>query len=392
MKNFLWNLPTQIVFGKDTEAQIGQMVKARGGSKVLILCDSFLKGSTLLDTVTKSLSENGIEYLVQADVAPNPMLTDIEKRIEVAKNEKVNFIISIGGGSTIDTGKAVGVGTASPEIPFEDFVVKHLPITKTIPLGVVLTIAAAGSETSASCMVTLDKGDLHVKGAIAGPAIRAAFAIMNPENLYTLPKFQLGCGTADIMIHTMDRYFTQVDGNEITDEIAESIVRVAAKNGAEAMKTEKNYDALSEVMWCGSLSHNGMTNLGRPMDFSVHQIGNAFSGIYKKATHGAVMAILWPEWAKYVYKNDIPRFARLARKVWDIDEKDDETAALKGINRTKEFFTEELELPSQLRDLGVLEEDLAQIAASVTGNDSRKVGQLVGLSTSDILNIYKNAL
>ena len=351
MKNFMFNIPTQIVFGKETETQIGGLVRARGGKKVMILCGHSQKDSLLLNRITVSLDEAGISHFCQADVKPNPMLSDIERRIDTAIAEKADFILAVGGGSVIDTAKAVGVGAASPEIPFEEFVTKHLPIARTLPVGVVLTIAAAGSETSMSCMITLDKNELHTKGAIAGPAIRPVFAVMNPEATYTLPKFQLACGVADIMMHTMDRYFTKVDGNELTDVLAEGIIRVAAENGARAMQKERDYDSLSEIMWCGSLSHNGLTNLGRPMDFSVHQLGNSFSGIYPCATHGAVMAILWPVWAEYVYKTDVARFAKYARNVWKVEDTDDNDAALAGIGATKAFFTEKLNLPASLSAL-----------------------------------------
>ena len=215
----------------------------------------------------------------------------------------------------------------------------------------VLTIAAAGSETSMSCMITLDQNELHIKGAIASPAIRPVFAMMNPENTYTLPKFQIACGAADIMMHTIDRYFTRVEGSELTDATAEDVICVAARNGIRALESEQNYDAPSELMWCGSLSRNGLTNLGRPVDFSVHQLGNSFRGIYPCATHGAVMAILWPVWAEYVYKTDVARFAKYARNVWKVEDTDDNDAALAGIGATKAFFTEKLNLPASLSAL-----------------------------------------
>lgn len=393
MKNFMFNLPTQIIFGKDIEGQIGGMISAHNSKKVLILSGHSQEGGPLLKKIKASLSEAGIAYICQSDVMPNPLLSDIRQRVQTAVEEKIDFIVAVGGGSVIDTAKAVGVGAATPETPIDEFVTKHLPITTTLPVGVVLTIAAAGSETSMSCMITMDLGELHVKGAIAGPAIRPVFAMMNPENTYTLPKFQLACGTADIMVHTMDRYFTKVEGNELTDEIAEAIVRVAARNGAKAMETENNYNALSELMWCGSLSHNGLTNLGRPMDFSVHQLGNSFSGIYKCATHGAVMAILWPAWAEYVYSKDIARFARYARNIWGITEEDDEKAALAGIDATRTYFVSELKLPATLHELGVeaSEEELKEIAYSITGNDTRKIGQLVQLDAQDAFEIFKKA-
>ena len=393
MKNFMFNIPTQIVFGKETETQIGGLVRARGGKKVMILCGHSQKDSPLLNRITVSLDEAGISHFCQADVKPNPMLSDIERRIDTAIAEKADFILAVGGGSVIDTAKAVGVGAASPEIPFEEFVTKHLPIAKTLPVGVVLTIAAAGSETSMSCMITLDKNELHTKGAIAGPAIRPVFAVMNPEATYTLPKFQLACGVADIMMHTMDRYFTKVDGNELTDVLAEGIIRVAAENGARAMQKERDYDSLSEIMWCGSLSHNGLTNLGRPMDFSVHQLGNSFSGIYPCATHGAVMAVLWPVWARKVYQEDTARFARFARNVWNVTELDDDAAALAGIAAVQNYFVQTLALPKSLHALGVqaTAADLKEIAWSITGNDTRKIGLFKPLTAQDAFEIFQCA-
>ena len=242
-------------------------------------------------------------------------------------------------------------------------------------------------------MITLDQNELHIKGAIASPAIRPVFAMMNPENTYTLPKFQIACGAADIMMHTIDRYFTRVEGSELTDATAEDVICVAARNGIRALESEQNYDAPSELMWCGSLSRNGLTNLGRPVDFSVHQLGNSFSGIYPCATHGAVMAILWPVWARKVYQEDTARFARFARNVWNVTELDDDAAALAGIAAVQNYFVQTLALPKSLHALGVqaTAADLKEIAWSITGNDTRKIGLFKPLTAQDAFEIFQRA-
>ncbi|MHB1315992.1 MAG: iron-containing alcohol dehydrogenase [Christensenellales bacterium] len=391
MKSFEFQLKTHIIFGVDAEKKIAEVLKKMGKKKIMLICDAFLKGGTLLSNIEKLLEEAGIEYMEDATVLPNPKITDIRAKVKAALDSNIDFIVAVGGGSSIDTAKAVSIGVASPETDVADFFTGKASVNKVLGSGVILTLAATGSETSMSCMMTLNENDLHIKGSASSPVNRPEFCLLNPEIAYTAPVFQIGCGAADIYMHTLDRYFSTVDGNETTDQIAEAILRVVKEKGPIAVRDPRNYDAMSELMWCSGLSHNGLTHCGRPMDFSVHKLGNCFSGMFKEATHGAVMAILWPAWAKYVYKNNIRRFARYARNVMGVVEECDEKAALKGIDATVRFFTDGLKMPATFKELKleISDEEMKSIALANTNNGVKKYGDFIALDWKDSLEIYK---
>ena len=275
MQSFVQYTPTEIVFGKNTEELVGEKVKRWGGTKVLIVYGggSVIR-SGLLERVEKSLAKEGIAYAHLGGVKPNPRLALAEEGVRKAVDEKVDFVLAVGGGSAIDTAKAIAHGAARPECKLWDLWMKKEPLGNSLPIGCVLTIAAAGSETSGSAVLTNE--EINRKDSISTELNRPKFAIMNPELTYTLPKYQIACGIVDIMMHTLERYFIPNQKNQMTDEIAEALLRVTVENGRKAMKNPCDYDAMSEIMWCGSLSHNDITGLGRgAKDFSVHKFGHA---------------------------------------------------------------------------------------------------------------------
>ena len=392
MQSFVQYTPTEIVFGKDTENKVGELVKKWGGTKVMLVYGggSAVK-SGLLGRIEKSLEKEGIGYTHLGGVKPNPRLALAEEGVKKALEEKVDFMLGIGGGSSIDTAKAIAHGVGRPDCPLWDVFMKKVPLGNSLPIGCVLTIAAAGSETSGSAVLTNE--ELSRKDSISTELNRPKFAIMNPELTYTLPKYQIACGIVDIMMHTLERYFIPEQKNQMTDEIAEALLRVTVENGRKAIKDSCDYDAMSEIMWCGSLSHNDITGLGRgAKDFSVHKFGHALSMKYDYA-HGATLSAVWGSWADYVYDADVSRFARYAKKVWGVQEEDPEMAAKEGIRRTVEFF-KEIGAPTTLKELGlteISEEELKVLAMDATKNGTVKLSVIKPLDVEAVLQIFQNA-
>ena len=390
MYNFNYYTPTKVVFGKNTEDKCGELVKEQGCKKVMIHYGSgSVKRTGLLDKVKASLDEAKINYIELGGAVPNPRLSLVYEGIELAKKEGVDFILAVGGGSAIDSAKAIGYGVAN-EGDVWDFYDKKRQATGCLPIGVVLTIAATGSEMSNSAVLTDE--ETQDKSGIGSDLIRPKFAIMNPKLTYTLPKYQLTCGIVDIFMHTIERYFTPVHGNELTDEIAEGLMRTLIRNAAKAYENQEDYDAMSEIMWAGSLSHNGLTGLGRAKDFSVHKLGHALGAKYDKA-HGATLSAVWGSWAEYVYKNDEERFAHYAKKVWGVEEEDVAKAAKEGIRRTVEYFRE-IHMPTNLKELEigeVSEEDLRELAMAATLNDTVKLSKIKELTAEDVYQIFRKA-
>ncbi|MEF9940778.1 MAG: iron-containing alcohol dehydrogenase, partial [Lachnospiraceae bacterium] len=352
MQGFVQYTPTKVVFGKETEQQVAKEIMEFGGSKVLIVYGggSVVK-SGLLDTVKTQLSKAGISYQEVGGVQPNPRLSLAEEGAKKGIAFGADFVLAIGGGSAIDTAKAIAHGVANPEYTIEDIWNKKITLTKSTPVGVILTIAAAGSETSDSAVLTNEK--TGKKGGINTDFNRPKFAIMNPELTYTLPKYQIACGIVDIMMHTLERYFVKDLNNQLTDEIAEGLLRTVIANGMVAMENPTDYQAMSELMWCGSISHNGLTGLGGEKGFEVHKMGHVLGAKYDVA-HGASLSTIWASWARYVYQTDASRFARYAHKVWGIQETDVESDALTGIQKTEDYF-QSLEMPTSFATLGIKE-------------------------------------
>ena len=391
MKNFTLYTPTRIVFGKEVEKETGRLAKEQGASKVLIVYGggSIIK-SGLLKSVQKSLQKEGVAYTELAGVKPNPRMSLAREGVEKAISFGADLILAVGGGSSIDTAKAIAIGAANEGIDLREFWSGKEAITKVLPVGAVLTIAAAGSEMSDSAVLTNE--ETGKKGGVNTDLVRPRFAVMNPELTYTLPKYQLTCGIVDIFMHTIERYFTPEDGNELTDEIAEGLLRTLIRNGLKAVEQPKDYDALSEIMWCGSLSHNNLTGLGRPKDFACHKLGHEIGGMFDEA-HGATLSAVWGSWARYVYQLDLVRFANYGKKVWNIEVDKAEEAAIAAIEKTEEFFRA-LDMPVSIGELSIgvqPDEVLKKMAESATKGDTVKLGCFKRLDMQDMYEIYKMA-
>lgn len=392
MNNFTYYTPTKVIFGKDTENQVGDMVKAQMCKKVLLHYGTgSVKRTGLLDRIKKSLDEEKINYIELGGAVPNPRLSLVYKGIELAKKEGVDFILAVGGGSAIDSAKAIGYGVANEGDVWDFYDRKRTP-QACLPIGVVLTIAATGSEMSDSSVITKDEGG--IKRGCNSDLCRPVFAIMNPELTMTLPDYQTSCGCTDILMHTMERYFTSKGNMEITDSIAEGLMRTVILNAKILAKDSKNYDARAEVMWAGSLSHNGLTGCGNGgNDFATHGLEHEIGGMFDVA-HGAGLAALWGSWARYVYKDCLPRFYRFAIKVMNVpDNGSKEEIALKGIEKTEEFFRE-INMPTSMSELGIhpTDEQLKELAhrCSIAAGGSK--GSAKVLHEADMLAIYKMAL
>ncbi len=390
--NFTYYAPTKVVFGKDAEAKVGKLVKKENATKVLIHYGggSVIK-SGLLDRVKKSLEEEGISYVELGGVKPNPRLDLIYEGIELAKENNVDFILAVGGGSVIDSAKGIGWALASPEIEdVWDLYLRKVTTNKCTPVGVVLTIAAAGSEMSPGSVVT--KEDEQLKRSYGDESARPKFAIMNPELTYTLPSYQVSCGIVDIMIHTMERYFTPVPNMAITNEIAEGLLKQMMIFGKKSIDNPNDYEARAEIMWMGSLSHNGLTGCGGNGDWGTHGLEHELSGVYDVA-HGAGLAAVWGSWARYVCKEKIEVFVNFATKVFGIDYtgSDEETAEL-GIKAMEEFFRS-INMPTSIKELGIniSDEDAIMLGEKCSNNGNRTLGTFKILRTEDMIAIYKMA-
>lgn len=391
MHSFEQYMPTKIVFGKEAELKAGVLAKECNAKKVLLVYGGgSVVRSGLLKRVEGALKEEGMEVKELGGVKPNPRMSLAREGVEMAIAFGADLILAVGGGSCIDTAKAIAVAVAKPGVDLEEFWSKKVPVEKALPVGAVLTIAAAGSEMSDSTVLTNE--ETGKKAGINSDFVRPKFAMLNPELMYTLPKYQLTCGIVDIMMHTMERYFTHVEGNELTDEIAEGVLRTVVRNGLKAFENPQDYDALSEIMWCGSISHNNMTGLGRPKDFSCHKLGHEIGGKFDEA-HGATLSAVWGSWARYVYELDVPRFVRFGKKVWGIEEADENKAALLAIEETEKFFTK-IEMPISIGQMKIgVQPDhvLEEMADSATKGDTISLGCFKKLRKQDMYEIYKAA-
>ena len=391
MNSFNFWIPTEIVFGPGTEKQTAALVKKHGGTKVLLIYGGHsAEKSGLLDTIGQEFSAAGIPFEKLGGVQPNPLLSRAEQGVGIALNFGADFILAVGGGSVIDTAKAVAIGAANPGTPIWDFWTQKVPVTKSLPIGSVLTISAAGSEMSDSAVLTND--ELRVKRGLNTPFNRAKFAVMDPELTFTLPKYQVACGTADIMMHTMERYFTLSEGNELTDEIAEALLRTVIRNGKAAVENPHDYGPMSELMWAGSLSHNDLTGLGGVKDFATHQFGHELSATFNVA-HGASLTAVWASWARYCMGQKPGRFARFAEKVWQVSGGSVQETALLGIEKTVEYFRS-IGMPTCFTELGIgvqSEESLRGLADRCVFHGARTVGNFKKLNGEDCYLIYKNA-
>lgn len=394
MENFVQYAPTEVIFGKGTENQTGEEVKKWGGSRVLLVYGGgSAVRSGLIGRVEQSLTEAGIAYEEFGGVKPNPRLAFAEEGVQKALTFGADFILAVGGGSAIDTAKAIAHGTANPEEKLWDIWTRKVPLTRSLPVAAVLTIPAAGSEMSDSAVLTNE--EIGKKAGINTPFNRCRFAVMNPELAATLPAYQVACGVTDIMMHTMERYFIPGIQCKMTDCIAEGLLRTVIRNGAKVYENPADYDAMAEVMWCGSLSHNNLTECGRGKDFSVHKLGHALSARYDVA-HGASLAAVWGSWARYLYQDQaLGRFVQFAKNVWGISEegKSEQETALTGIEKTEEFFRN-IGMPVSLSQLGVQpgEQERMELSLDATMGDTVKLTRIRPLGAKEVNEIYQMAM
>ena len=389
MFDFKYFTPTKVVFGKNTEEKVAELIQEFGGTKVLIhYGGGSVIRSGLMKRVTDKLDETGIKYVMLGGAVPNPHLSLVYQGIELCKKEGVDFLLAVGGGSAIDSAKAIGYGLKN-EGDVWDFYDYKRTAKASMPLGVILTLAATGSEMSDSSVITKEEG--LVKRGYSSDFGRPKFAILNPELTMTLPDYQTACGCTDIMMHTMERYFTNGGNMEITDSMAEALLRTVKANALILAKDPKNYDARAEVMWAGSLSHNGLTGCGNDGgDWMTHKLEHELGGLYDVA-HGAGLAAIWGSWARYVYKNCLPRFKRYALNVMGVENKgSDEEIALKGIEAMEAFYRE-IKMPTNLRELGVKasDDDLKLMAHKCAVGVNGAKGSARLLREEDMLEIYK---
>ena len=351
MYNFNYFTPTKVVFGRDTESQVGKLVAQHGGSKVLIhYGGQSAVRSGLVGRIKEALDAESIPYVELGGVVPNPHLGKVREGIELGKKEGVDFLLAVGGGSVIDSAKAIGYGLAEPDKDIWELY-DHVRSAKAhVPVGVVLTISATGSEMSNSSVITNE--ETGKKRSYNDDIARPKFAIMNPELTMSLPDYQTQSGCSDIMMHTMERYFTNGGNMELTDAIDEGLLKTVMKNALILHTDPQNYDARAEVMWAGSLSHNGLTGCGCVGgDFACHNLEHEMGGMFN-VTHGAGLTAIWGSWARYVYKDCLHRFVKFAKNVMGVEGKDDEDTALKGIAALEDFFRS-IGMPVTMKELGI---------------------------------------
>ena len=391
MYNFKYHTPTKVFFGRGTENKIGELVKEQNCKKVLIHygMGSVIR-SGLLEKVKLALDAENIAWIELSGAVPNPRLSLVYEGIELAKKEGVDFILAVGGGSAIDSAKAIGYGVYNEGDVWELYDRKK-QAKGCIPVGVILTMAATGSEMRSSSVITKEEG--WVKRGYSSDYGRPVFAVMNPELTMTLPDYQTACGCTDILMHTMERYFVSGDTMELTDVIAEVLMKNVIKYALILKDNPDNYEARAEIMWAGSLSHNGLTGCGTSgMDFATHGLEHELGGLYDVA-HGAGLSALWGRWARYVYKDCLHRFYRYAVTVMEVKEEGTrEEIALKGIEKTEQFFRE-IGMPVSLTELGIFptEEKLQLMAHKCSEAYGGKKGSAKVLVEEDMLAIYKLA-
>jgi alcohol dehydrogenase YqhD (iron-dependent ADH family) len=384
MLNFTFYSPTKFVFGKGEEKNIGKLLAERGTKKVLLhYGGQSAEKSGLLGRVRTSLDSAGIAYVELGGVHPNPRYSLAKEGMELARKENVDLILAVGGGSVVDSSKCIAIGALYDGDVWQDFYMDKKEITAALPVACILTIAAAGSEGSPGTVIS--NREVGIKeGVRASDLLRPVLSILNPELTMTLPAYQTACGVTDMFIHLIERYFTNTPDVNITDEMIEGLMRTILKYGKVAVEHPDDYNARAQIMWAGTLAHNNICGVGREQDWASHHIQHRIGAKYDSA-HGAGLATVFPAWAKYVYKHDVPRFVRFATKVMGVDNDvfHPEEVALEGIARIKAYFSS-IGMPTSLSELGVKDEDIKELA---NFND----GFFVKLTPADMEQIYELA-
>ena len=389
MLNFEYYTPTKVFFGKDTHKQVGRILKDYGYKKIMIeYGKNSIKKSGLYDEVVASLNENGIKFIEMGGVEPNPKVEFVRDAINLAKSENVELILAVGGGSVIDSSKGTALGVKYDGDVWDIFSGKHVP-TNALAVASILTHSAAGSEMSMSAVLT--NLSLNMKKGCGTEFNRCKFSILNPELTYSVSKYQTACGIVDMMTHTLERYFSVVPDTELTDSISEGVLKSIVKAGLVAIENPTDYEARATLMWASSLAHNGLTGCGRENFLAVHQLEHAVSGVFDEVAHGAGLAVLYPAWAKYIYKHNVKRFARLARNVWGVNEKDDETAAQKGVEEMQNYFIK-IGMPSRLADFNITETSIPEFVKICTLNGQRTIKSYIPLGEKELTEIFELCL
>lgn len=389
MENFVFCNPTKIIFGRGMESKTGKEVAAYSQKVLLHYGSGSIKKSGLYDRVIKSLKEYNVEIVELPGVKPNPVLSLVYEGIRICREQNVGFILAVGGGSVIDSAKAIAAGVNYDGDAWDLFTGKG-NITKALPVGTILTIPAAGSESSTGSVITKEEGKL--KRPFNSNHLYPRFSILNPELAFTLPTYQVACGVVDIMAHLLERYFTNTRSVELTDRLIESALKIMIHYAPIVLKEPSNYDAWAEFMWTGTVAHNNMFGSGREADWGSHDIEHELSGMYDIA-HGAGLAMIFPAWMRYVYKHDVNRFVQFAVRVWNVenDHFDPEKTALEGIQRMEAFW-QSLGLPTRISAAGLDSRHFDEMAEKCTNGGKNTVSNFVKLNQKDIRNIYELAL
>ena len=388
MLNFRFLSPTEIIFGKGTEGSAGEECKKYGKKVLLHYGGGSIKKSGLYQKITASLKQSNVDFIELGGVQPNPRLSLVQQGIALCRQNSVDFVLAVGGGSVIDSAKAIAAGVLYDGDVWDFYTGDAVP-DKALPVGVVLTIPAAGSEASQSSVITKEEG--MYKRPLDIDVLRPVFAIMNPQLTFSLPAYQTACGAADIMAHVIERYFTNVSHVELTDRLSEAVLKTMVNNTPIVLKEPENYDARAEIMWAGTLAHNDLLSTGRIGDFASHMIEHELSA-FNDVAHGAGLAVIFPAWMKYVYKHDIQRFAQFAVRVWNVEQAfdDPQKTVLAGIQKFEEFF-KSIGLPTRLSEIGIGKKDFRAIAEKCKRFDGDTVGNFVKVNTEDIVKILELA-
>ena len=392
MKDFNYYAPTQVVFGEQSEEKVAELVKHYGGHKVLVHYGgkSAIK-SGLLDKVCNLLREGGVEFIMLGGVVPNPRLSKVHEGIDLCRREGIDFLLAVGGGSVIDSAKAIAYGVPYDGEVWDFYCGKAVPAS-ALPLGCVLTIPAAGSEMSESSVITNEDGDIKV--GYSNDISRPRFAIMNPRRTFTLPPYQTAAGVTDMMMHTMERYFTHDTDMTFTDALAEALLRTMKECIFPVLKNPEDYRNRAQIMWGGSIAHNGLTGCGVEEDWSTHCLEHELSAMFD-VTHGAGLAAVWPSWARYVYKEEVSRFVQFAVNVMDVpnDFSDPEGTALKGIEAVEKFY-HAIGMPINIHELlgrEITDAEISEMARKCSHDGTITIGGFKVLAREDMEEIYKMA-
>ena len=392
IKDFNFYAPTRVVFGKSSEEKIAELVMAYQPEKVLIhYGGGSAERSGLLDVVRNQLRQAGLNFVELGGVVPNPLLSKVQEGIALCKKENVDFILAVGGGSVIDSAKAIGYGVKYDGDVWDFWAGKATP-KECMPIGVVLTIPAAGSEMSSSCVITKDEG--LIKRGINSDLCRCKFVVMNPERTYTLPPYQTAAGATDIMMHTMERYFSKYEDMTLTDAIAEALLRTVKDAALVVMEHPEDYRNRAQIMWAGSLAHNDLTECGMEKDFATHRLEHELSALFG-VTHGAGLAAIWPSWARYVKDKHLSRFVQFAVNVMGIenDFAHPDEIAEKGIRAIEDFYRK-IGMPTNIHELlgrEITSDEIEEMVNKCSRGGTITLGAMEVIDTQGMRTIYEKA-